>query len=594
MTDTVSKGYVYKEDFDLYDGVNLTGNRKTSTGGSQSLNRMDWAGIDVYQIYGDKYGKTGAAIAAAAGAVGTDTRVLFLNDGNWELSANVSLGSNIFLRVSQGTRFTRAASETITLHSPDNLKVSARQQLTAVDMIDFQYGGIVYPQWWGALGDGSNDDSTAIQYAINSLTCSTVLGGEVRFRTGQYSLGSTGITILTDGVKLRAESGRFVGSAAFGVEFLYTGSGAAVTFGVSGTINYRCGFDKIQIRATGGATSSGTAVGLKLINQHYFKSDEAAIKDFAAGTGLLFEPAGALMFGATSQFRAIMIHVCFYGVHSKGTDIFTKDNHTIFYGGAIIGDVTAGSIGVWLPQYSDGYIFYGTDIESFDYGFYIDGISHRSIGARTEFCDTAAVYLAANSQKCVFLEHQFAGAGTQWVDNGLLNVRFNHGDYFGKLAVTPYTDGTEVLHLRDSSQTSLLNLDTTPADPKIMLGNSCSFTVYSDNYITHVFRVVGSTGAVQIGGESAQGIVRHLSGAAAYDPPSIAAGGTDTTTVTVTGATTGGNVPVVCVGINVSLQGMMLTGYVSAADTVTVVFYNPTAGAIDLPLIYLRADVWEH
>ena len=66
-----------------------------------------------------------------------------------------------------------------------------------------------------------------------------------------------------------------------------------------------------------------------------------------------------------------------------------------------------------------------------------------------------------------------------------------------------------------------------------------------------------------------------------YDPPSIAAGGTATTTLTVTGAALAADV-VSRVQFSRALVGIIMTAWVSAADTVTVQFYNPTAGALDL------------
>ena len=86
---------------------------------------------------------------------------------------------------------------------------------------------------------------------------------------------------------------------------------------------------------------------------------------------------------------------------------------------------------------------------------------------------------------------------------------------------------------------------------------------------------------------SAQQLV--FTGSATYDAPSIAAGGTTTTTVTVTGAALGDYVSSVSLGI--SSAGLVITGYVSAANTVTVVLYNPTAGAIDLASTTLSIEV---
>jgi hypothetical protein len=82
-----------------------------------------------------------------------------------------------------------------------------------------------------------------------------------------------------------------------------------------------------------------------------------------------------------------------------------------------------------------------------------------------------------------------------------------------------------------------------------------------------------------------------LTGTATWDPASMAAGAQTTTTMTVTGAAVGDPV---AVGFSQDLQGMQLTGYVSAANTVTVVLQNGTAGAIDLVSGTLRADVFDH
>jgi parallel beta-helix repeat protein len=81
---------------------------------------------------------------------------------------------------------------------------------------------------------------------------------------------------------------------------------------------------------------------------------------------------------------------------------------------------------------------------------------------------------------------------------------------------------------------------------------------------------------------------KDLEGSVTYDAPSIAASGTTTTTLTVTGAALGDYA--VC-SFGVSLSGLMAAAYVSAADTVTVALFNPTAGAIDLASTTLRARV---
>ena len=73
-----------------------------------------------------------------------------------------------------------------------------------------------------------------------------------------------------------------------------------------------------------------------------------------------------------------------------------------------------------------------------------------------------------------------------------------------------------------------------------------------------------------------------------YDPPNLVNGSETTTNLTVTGAALG---DFVRTSFSLDLQGIKLTAYVSAADTVTCVFSNHTGGALDLASGTLRVRV---
>lgn len=64
-----------------------------------------------------------------------------------------------------------------------------------------------------------------------------------------------------------------------------------------------------------------------------------------------------------------------------------------------------------------------------------------------------------------------------------------------------------------------------------------------------------------------------------WNPASIASGATETTTLTVSGASLG---DYTLSSFSVSLAGLQLTSYVSAANTVTVVLSNLTGAAVNL------------
>jgi hypothetical protein len=80
----------------------------------------------------------------------------------------------------------------------------------------------------------------------------------------------------------------------------------------------------------------------------------------------------------------------------------------------------------------------------------------------------------------------------------------------------------------------------------------------------------------------------YYAGSAVYDPPNLADGAGTTTTVTVTGAALGDYARA---SFSLDLQGIVLTAWVSAADTVSVRFQNESGGALDLASGTLRARV---
>lgn len=79
-----------------------------------------------------------------------------------------------------------------------------------------------------------------------------------------------------------------------------------------------------------------------------------------------------------------------------------------------------------------------------------------------------------------------------------------------------------------------------------------------------------------------------LRGSAVYDPPSLADGAGDTTTVTVTGASLGDFAEA---SFGVNLSGITLTAWVSAANTVSVRFQNESGGILDLASSTLKVQV---
>ena len=153
-----------------------------------------------------------------------------------------------------------------------------------------------------------------------------------------------------------------------------------------------------------------------------------------------------------------------------------------------------------------------------------------------------------------------------------ITVNTNYLYANGQLAIFYYRSGTGTLTFA-------------PTGAGMKLGATRTLAVAGDKLTLRYDSTAGSW--VEESFTSARQLI--FSGSATYDAPSIATGGTTTTTVTVTGASVGDYVRSPSFGV--SLAGLMATAYVSSANTVTVVLYNPTAGAIDLASTTLSIEV---
>jgi hypothetical protein len=121
-------------------------------------------------------------------------------------------------------------------------------------------------------------------------------------------------------------------------------------------------------------------------------------------------------------------------------------------------------------------------------------------------------------------------------------------------------------------------------------GTRGTFIIAIDGGSIH-FKIDPSSHALYLGVTST-GLMGLLSSVVTYACPSIAAnGGTQTTTMNITGATTSSTVMVTPINGNLP-AGVIVTGRVTAANTVTLTFTNVTTGAITPPSLQYRAAVF--
>lgn len=123
------------------------------------------------------------SINAAVNACGNKTTVI---TSPMTLTANLIVPSGCSLRIEKGGYIVKASTFTVTINGNFEAGLyTVFSGFTAGD-VTFGSGSVkeVNPQWFGAKGDGTTDDTIATQAAIDSLTN----GGIVFFPAGTYSL----------------------------------------------------------------------------------------------------------------------------------------------------------------------------------------------------------------------------------------------------------------------------------------------------------------------------------------------------------------------------------------------------------------------
>jgi hypothetical protein len=111
MTGSTIKGQIQREDLALFDGNTMTATRPNSSGGVQTGNRVGDA-VDVKLIHGGS--SNSASFQKAVDAMGTQNGSLLFTPETWNITANITVPSNVTLIVPAGCVFNIDSGITIT------------------------------------------------------------------------------------------------------------------------------------------------------------------------------------------------------------------------------------------------------------------------------------------------------------------------------------------------------------------------------------------------------------------------------------------------------------------------------------------------
>ena len=113
---------------------------------------------------------------------GSSKKSIVLSAGDWVVSSDLVVGKNITLKLQKGARISVASGSVLTVKGLLQAPVNSIFISTGEVVFDSDLKQKVYPQWWGARGDGIADDTSAIQKTINAAQ-------NIYFPDGIYVLG---------------------------------------------------------------------------------------------------------------------------------------------------------------------------------------------------------------------------------------------------------------------------------------------------------------------------------------------------------------------------------------------------------------------
>lgn len=197
---TITKGKLTKSDIALWTGTSSTEwERETSTEYTLTLPYFDYVGVDVLEVYGGNVNANDTTLQLALDAIETtNERLIWMAPTTWDIDDDVTVPSNVTTHVPPGCLLQVAAGKTLTINGP--IKAGLQQIFSGAGTIA---GNPIVentiPEWWGAKGDGTTNDQTAIDTALTHWLQRTI-EGEFRFLSGKNYLINTAIskTITTD------------------------------------------------------------------------------------------------------------------------------------------------------------------------------------------------------------------------------------------------------------------------------------------------------------------------------------------------------------------------------------------------------------
>jgi hypothetical protein len=241
-----------------------------------------------------------------------------------------------------------------------------------------------------AKGDGTTDDSAAVQAAIDAAEAAS--GGTVFFPPGTYDIKTTTLVVDADKVWL-------VGLGRGPSQIQYSGTGAAISIGTAGgTARNYCGITNLTLVNEGTARASGT-IGIIQYSGQSLCLRDVWIISFEKGI-FLDGNGGSTGYLVAPNLDNVRISGPTYGLYI-GAPVTALSSRMLHIVGP--GKTEAGTYGIYEESdCGQGNYFTDCTIETIETGILLGGNLQAGSGIRLESCTTGIAFTSNAVDNCSF------------------------------------------------------------------------------------------------------------------------------------------------------------------------------------------------
>jgi hypothetical protein len=328
------------------------------------------ANFDSIQNYGN-------SLATAIATIGAANKTLVVDVAN-TVSTNETVPENIHLMYLRSGLTTIDAGKTLTINS--HITAGLFKIFEGTGDVAINVNARRYPQWFGAVGDGVTDDTTAIIKAVASIG---IYGATLFFTPGRYA--------VTDEIEI-AKSGVIVkGAAMMGKQFVaaaYQASSIVIKGAIAGSVfkfaevasfsSGGCGIQDISI--IGDSRGYAVTAGIHIESADFFHMSNCQFFQIK-GSAIKIERS------VKSTFYAVDIAEC--GDTNKPSLMLASSSSSIHTQGSIF-DGFKIEVGYLDAYFEIGQ--YDADNKFSNFGFEADNA----------IADTTKTYIDYDGTRCIF------------------------------------------------------------------------------------------------------------------------------------------------------------------------------------------------